>query len=73
MFDQTQLLSVVYVCIYFPMPSSFEMSLDKLNCKVLCHGNKVRVTGSFLRRSLKVESGRFRYDASREARYSVSW
>ena len=36
---------------YFPIPSSFEMSLDRLNCIVLCHGNSVRVTGSFLRRS----------------------
>lgn len=37
--------------IHFPMPSSFVMSFVRLNCKVLCHGNRVRVTGSFLRRS----------------------
>lgn len=36
---------------YFPIPSSFVISLVKLNCMVLCHGNSVRVTGSFLRRS----------------------
>lgn len=42
---------VVEVLFYFPIPSSLVMSLVKLNCMVLCHGNSVRVTGSFLRRS----------------------
>lgn len=37
--------------LHFPIPSSFVMSRVRLNCKVLCHGNRVRVTGSFLRRS----------------------
>lgn len=37
--------------IHFPIPSSFVISLVRLNWEVLCQGNKVRVTGSFLRRS----------------------
>lgn len=36
---------------HFPMPSWREMSFVRLKCEVLCHGNCVRVTGSFLRRS----------------------
>lgn len=42
---------VVEILFYFPIPSSLVMSLVKLNCMVLCHGNSVRVTGSFLLRS----------------------
>jgi len=52
-------LIILFSYIHFPMPSSLVMSLVRLNCKVLCHGNWVRVTGSFLRRSLKVVSGKF--------------
>lgn len=37
----------LYIC-YFSIPSSFVRSLVRLNCRVLCHGNNVRVTGSFL-------------------------
>lgn len=44
-------LIILFSYIHFPMPSSLVMSLVRLNCKVLCHGNWVRVTGSFLRRS----------------------
>ena len=42
---------------HLSIPSSFWISLVRLNCRVLCHGNKVRVTGSFLRRSCSTSIG----------------
>lgn len=36
---------------YFPSASSLARSLVRLKANVLCHGKRVRVTGSFLRRS----------------------
>jgi hypothetical protein len=42
---------------HLSIPSSFWISLVRLNCRVLCHGNKVRVTGSFLRRSCSTSKG----------------
>jgi hypothetical protein len=44
----------------------------RLKANVLCHGKRVRVTGSFLRRSLKVASDKFKYDSSRDDKYSDS-
>jgi hypothetical protein len=37
--------------LHFPSANSFARSLVRLNASVLCHGKRVRVTGSFRRRS----------------------
>ena len=37
--------------LHFPSASSLARSLVRLKANVLCHGKRVRVTGSFLRRS----------------------
>jgi hypothetical protein len=58
--------------LHFPSASSLARSLVRLKANVLCHGKRVRVTGSFLRRSLKVASDKFKYDSSRDDKYSDS-